>query len=488
MPMKRIERAAILLGLATLGAPATGCALDPAMDTDLEASEAIGERAIKGAHLSPIAKSVETTRAIDRARQGDRQRDERKGRRVEAPGSGADQADRVGPAAPLGGGPITVTGRVLQLPGAEVSFLPVAIIGQGAALADADGDFTIHNVTTPYDIVVGFSDGTDTTMVLYEGLTRPDPRLIAFVTYDRSATMDGTVSGGAGYPLPADHDTSMQLSTDHGSGGGGAVDPTTGDYALITDWTFAASTNAYLTAVQYELDGSGLVNNYTGSTAMDFPISDGAAVVMPLPLAPTKTTVIEGRYSYPPGYIFGGTFNWIEAPSFGLIPMPGSPVDNGLISLNAPIIAGRSNMVGALAVSALDSISFGLARNVAPGTSDVDLEVPEGIHTLFPFDGSTGITHATPFLVTDYSVGVHIFTFSSASGPTFYVMSDDPVASIPDLSQFAVFLPPSTAYSLSVLGLGPFADLDDFAGPTAPLPSPVLYLAQAPTIDFTTAP
>lgn len=478
MTMKRMKRATILLGLAALGAPATGCAVDLATDSDpdLEVSAGNGERAIKSAPLSPILTSIESTRAIDRARQRDPRDQDRTGR-----------AERAGAAA-IPGGTITVQGRVLQLPGAKVSFLPVAIIGQGAALADADGDFTIHNVRTPYDIVIGYSDGSNTTMVLYEGLTRPDPRLIAFVGLDRSASVEGTVSGGPGYPLPADHDTQMSLSTDHGSGGGSGADPTTGDYNLFASWTFAASTTAHLTAVQYELDGTGLVNNFTGADAMDFPISDGAAVVMPVPLPPAMTTTIEGSYTYPAGYTFGSKGMYVESPSFGLIGLPASPVDNGLFSLNGPVIAGRSNMLGVLVSSPLDSVSYALARNVPPGTVDLELEVPEAIHTLFPFDGSTGVTHSTPFLTTDFVEGVHIFSFSSGSGPTFYVMSEDPVAHIPDLSQFAVSLPPSTPYTMSVIGIGPFADLDDFAGPTAPLPSPVLYLTGATNVDFTTAP
>ena len=38
------------------------------------------------------------------------------------------------------------------------------------------------------------------------------------------------------------------------------------------------------------------------------------------------------------------------------------------------------------------------------------------------------------------------------------------------------------------LGLGPFDDVDDFAGPTGPLPSPELIIVSAPFVDFTTAP
>lgn len=482
MSMKRMQRATILLGLAALSAPATGCALDGAAesDPDLEVSEGNGGRAIESPPLSPILTSIETARAIDRARQRDGGKPDR--------GARAGSAGRAA-AAPMGGGPITVQGRVLQLPGSKASFLPVAIIGQGAALADANGNFTIPNVTTPYDVVIGYHDASGTSMVLYQGLTRADPRLIAFVRTDRSAMVAGTVSGGAGYPLPPDHETMMSLSTDHGSGAGGAAaDPTTGDYDLFADWTFARTTTAHLTAVQYEVDGSGLLSNATGAAAMNFPISNGAAVVMPVALPPAMTTTIEGSYTYPAGYTFGGKGMYVESPSFGLLSLPASPVDSGLFSLNAPVVAGRSSMLAILALSPLDSSTYVLARDIPPGTVDLDLEVPEAVHTLFPFDGSTGVTYTTPFMTTDFTVGVHIFSFSSASGPTYYVMSADPVAHIPDLSSFAVFLPPSTAYTMSVIGIGPFADLDDFTGPTAPLPSPLLYLSGATSINFTTAP
>jgi hypothetical protein len=466
-----IVTSGIIIGLIALGALGSACAAAEGGEEPDVDDGAVIEQAVQPVPLPPLVQAIETARALDRS-------------------AGIDaEEDGTEAVALLGGGPITVSGRVLQLPGASVSSLPVAIIGQGAVLTDDMGNFTIPDVTPPYDIVVGFHDSSTTTMVLYAGLVRPDPRLLGFVNTEFSATVDGTVSGGVGYPEPPSHASHVAISTEAGSGFAVDVDPLTGAYFQSPSWAFDDSTIAHLTAVQYQTNAAGLASNFTGAETGQFPLSDGASVVVPAPLLPVATTTLSGTYTVPPGYTFRAKHLNIETPNFALITLPADPVNSGTFALNAPVIADRSNMLVLSADSPGGGISQFARRAIPPGTSGLAIDMAEAVDFIFPFDGSTGIDHDTMFLTTEFPEGVYLFQFSGSSpSPSFVVVTDDPAATIPDLSVYGVSLPPSASYFVSVVGLGRFADLEEFAGPTGPLPSPELILTSSAAINVTTAP
>lgn len=382
----------------------------------------------------------------------------------------------------------TVRGRVVQLSGGSVAFLPVAILGQGAALTDAQGNFTIRNVTTPYDIATGFSNGTQISMVVYRRLRRTDPLVVADVTaFDFSAQLSGTFSGGAGYPEPPNHFSDFNLTTDAGDTGGNSVDPTTGAFSHTASWPFSPNRTGHLTAVQYAVNAAGQVNQFTGAATAEIGLVDGGSIFQPVALQPVPTTTLAGTYSYPPGYSLNRKELVIEAPAFAHIFLPDDTVDNGSFALAGPVINDRSNGVIIDAISATGSQSIVLRRNIAAGSSRLRIDVPPAPELIFPFSGSTGVDHDTLFLSTEFDRGIYFYQFDSNSGPDFVVVTDEPVAQIPDLSSLGASLAPSTAYSLSLLGIGVFEDIDGFAGPTGPLPDD-LALTFTAGIDFTTAP
>ncbi|HKS16904.1 MAG TPA: hypothetical protein VJU16_06300 [Planctomycetota bacterium] len=462
----------ILLGVAAL--VGTGCAAELG-----DGEKAVGEAADRrpfadptGLSVPPVARAYEVARAIDRD-------------------LGLDSSAANAPAAAIAepGEVITVTGRVLQLSGARVGVLKVFILGQGAAtLTDANGNFTIPNVRVPYDVVIASPSGTTSHTVLYQGLLRPDPRLVAFTEARFLATITGAVSGGAGYPEPAGHFSFVQIGTDRGGMGFGQVNRTTGAYGASAEWGFAPSTTAHLTALQF-VAGGGRVQSFTGAATAQFPIRDGQAVVRPVPLLPVETTTIAGAYTYPPGYSFLGVVPAVESVNFSFLPLPVDPVDRGTFSVAAPIIAGRSTFVAVEAFSPSGGLSEIARRGIAPGSKDLAIHLPEAPDIIAPPDGATDVDHDTVFLATDFPAGVCLFQFTgSATDPSFTVVSSDPVARIPDLSEIGVSLPRAAHYSVELQGLGPFADVDDFAGPTGPLPSPELIIVAAPFVRFTTAP
>lgn len=469
MAMKRIS---ILLGVATLVGP--GCAVEggDGEETAAEAADRMPSASQSALSIPPVARAYEAARSIDRSVALD---------------SSAGKAAAA--AIPEPGEVITVSGRVLQLTGASVGVLKVFILGQDlVAVTDANGHFSIPGVTTPYDVVVASPSGTTGHMVLYQGLLRPDPRLVAFTEARFLGIVTGAVSGGAGYPEPAGHFSFVHIGTDRGGTGVGQVNRTSGAYAAAAEWGTADSTTAHLTALQFAAAG-GRVQSFTGAATAEFPVSDGDTVVQPVPLLPVTTTTISGTYTFPAGYSFIGVVPAVESVNFSFLPLPIDPVDRGTFSVATPVIAGRSTFVAVEATSPSGGLTQVARRGIAPGTEGLAIDLPEAPDVISPPDGATDVDHDTPFVATDFAAGVYLFQFTgSATDPSFTVVSSDPVARIPDLSELGVSLPPSAHYTLGLTGLGPFTSADDFAGPTGPLPSPELIIVAAPFVQFTTAP
>jgi len=384
---------------------------------------------------------------------------------------------------------ITVTGRVLQLNGSDVAFLPVAILGQGAALTDANGNFTIPNVTTPYDIVVALHQGDETSAMVHHGLTRPDPRLVGFPARGFSAELSGTVSGGSGFPLPADEQTRLGIFTDLTDfGSAPVVDPTTGAYAETVGWGYRPTTNAHFVGLEYRLNGSGQVTSFTGAATGSFTLTDGGAVALPITLGPVATTTISGTYSLPDDYTFLAKASATESGIFDALGVETDSVDTGTFSFAAPVIAGQSNLVLVAGGSANGGTMQMIRRNIPAGATGVAIEVPRAADMIFPFDGATGVDHDTTFLTTDFPEGVFMFQwFGRAGDPSFTLVSAEPVARIPDLSALGISLPPSASYSFGAIELGPFTGMDDFTAPAGPLPGPDLMIGSTSGINFTTS-
>jgi hypothetical protein len=175
--------------------------------------------------------------------------------------------------------------------------------------------------------------------------------------------------------------------------------------------------------------------------------------------------------------------------NFSDLPLPPDTVDSGTFSLRTPVIPGRSTFVAVDAIAPSGALAEVARRGVAPGTTDLAIAVPEALDIVYPADRATGVDHGTIFRSTELESGIYIFQFSGGeSDPSFLVISSDPVARIPDLSALGVPLPRSAFYGLSLTAIGSFKDVNDFAGPRGPLPSPELIIVTGPDFRFTTAP
>ena len=93
---------------------------------------------------------------------------------------------------------ITVSGFVKDADGEPVAGVSVIIKGKAPTTTNANGGFTVSNVSKPYEARVILS--TEQSAIVYQGLTRTDPTLLylSAPTSWKTATISGTVPPAAG--------------------------------------------------------------------------------------------------------------------------------------------------------------------------------------------------------------------------------------------------------------------------------------------------
>ena len=151
---------------------------------------------------------------------------------------------------------ITVSGFVKDIDGEPVSGVPVIIKGKAPVTTDANGAFTVSNVSKPYEARVIFS--TDQAAIVYQGLTRSDPTLIYLGTTSsyKTATISGSVPPAAGKVTKVFFTSgSMAWSTN--------ADQGTGSYSLDVNWKGTAnSMTGKLQVLRWTQNSSGMPTQY----------------------------------------------------------------------------------------------------------------------------------------------------------------------------------------------------------------------------------
>ncbi|RPH35071.1 hypothetical protein EHM92_06840 [bacterium] len=104
-------------------------------------------------------------------------------------------------------------------------------------------------------------------------------------------------------------------------------------------------------------------------------------------------------------------------------------------------------------------------------TSDA-LSVSAPPELSLPVDGATGVRVGAPFSWNAFSGGMHILLFNGPAGqPDIYVMTVAANDSLPNLAPAGLPVPASAAYSWSVIGVAPFANMDAATSTTGFLPA-----------------
>ncbi len=377
------------------------------------------------------------------------------------------------PNEPNGNGPtITVSGLVKNEDGEPVAGVPVIIKGKAPVTTDANGVFTVSDVTKPYEARVIFS--TDQTGLVYQGLTRPDPTLIYIGTSSnlKTATITGFVPPAAGKESRVFF-TSGTISSST------PADQVTGQYTLTVQWKGTANSltgklqvlrwTSNTNGIPTEYDAYGLVDNLTISSGGTFPDNNfTAANLTDPPEQNISGSIVRPTTSCNLVYKTLSVFFEDAGVSLGLEWGAGLS-DN--FSYTVPSIAGATFGVEAAAVlstTPTERFTSYRKRGITGGSSSISVTLGSPPQLNIPAHNGTGIDTTTQFLWTmGSSGGISMLSIScNGIGPDFYIFTESTSSTIPNLAPQGLGLPSNVSYSWYVNQTFPVLTIDDAASST----------------------
>lgn len=385
---------------------------------------------------------------------------------------------------------ITVSGKVVSALLRPVANAPVVITGLPATTSDANGAFTIAGVTTPYEITVVIS--ATKLGITYRGLTRSDPTLVDFFSSPaapNSATITGTVSGGAGYPLPANHASSVVFVSTEASGGA-TPNSGSGAYTLNLGWDGSATINGALHALQLETNAAGMPQTFKGyATKTGVTVSAGGTFASQnLALTSITAGTISGTITVPATLTLGSKTLSLAFSSNRSMSLGSEGGTATAFTYNVPIVTGTTLTVSAMA-SGGGGLSSATQTGITVGATGVGLSLADVPQLSLPVNSASNVTTTTPFSWTAVPSAAYLILFNGPAGqPDYIIITGTANATIPDLTSLGLGLPKNLGYSWSVFLFGPHASIDAAAGANGFVPVGDAQNATSASRTFTTAP
>jgi hypothetical protein len=323
-------------------------------------------------------------------------------------------------AAGCGKNAFTVNGKVVNHLGMPLAGVMV-FVDDMQTFTQSDGRFTVGDVETPYNVVLNSmysSVRCPPAMVAYQGLTRSDPLITLSVVVVEdyadcssspwSASIAGQLSGGAGFPQPADHQACVAFSTQEFFS---AVDAEqNGTFSWTNQWTGMATLAGDLYALQWQKDANHLPQTYKGyGTRNAVALNQGSALSnQDLSLGSVGTGEVSGTATLPAGYSLYSRTLGLRVGEYGYLPIVQElpPADTSF-TYQAPDLAGGKISVRLEAWNgALDNSTAN--RVLTPGTSGASMVLPAAVTLLEPADNEPNVDYGTLFAWTPFPGGVHV--------------------------------------------------------------------------------
>ena len=367
------------------------------------------------------------------------------------------------------GGPmpnITIAGKVVDgvlrpIAGAAVK------VGSQNAVSDSNGQFSISNVTPPYDLAVTTMSPTKVG-VLFQGLRRTDPTVLVpgVHAFQNSGAVSGNVT--AVHPLGA---LSEKTEVAWGSPEIPVLPPTTDvntdPYALDLTWVGPSSTTGTLHALQWQLDAKHLPSSYTGyGSTPGVTVTNSGTTHADVAMSAPSASTIAGSITVPASFTIASKSFAIAFPDRAGIALGIDSSPSTSFSYPFPAVSGGTATLRAEASLSGDSSVIQLF-GIAPGTTNLALNLPTPSTAILPPDMAANVGTNTDFTWTSMRGTVYVLQIQGPSGaPSYYVITDATTARIPDLADQGLGLPAAGQYSWNVLAVGPWANVDEIAGPT----------------------
>ena len=361
----------------------------------------------------------------------------------------------------------TINGYVKDVDGEPIAGATVIIKGKAPTTTGAGGNFSVSNVTVPYEIRLIIS-GFQQVAVVYQGLTRVDPTLIYLgsTASSKTATISGTVPAAAGK-------TTLVFFVSGDKAWSTIANQANGSYTINADWM--GSTNSFTGKLQVlrwtpnpnglpqQYDAYGLKDNVTISNGGSFPNNNFVTADFTDPAEQNITGSItrpSSNYSIRDKILylnFGNAFIRIAGES-------GAGLTENF-SYTVPSITGATFQID---VSALlpatpsSRITFYSEKGISGGSTGINITLASAPQLNLPANNGIGIDSTTQFLWTKGS-GQSIsiaYIMPMGQGPAFFIYTDGNSTNIPNLSPQGLGLPPNQFYQWTIIEAFPVSSVD----------------------------
>jgi len=353
-----------------------------------------------------------------------------------------------------------LAGRIVQL-------------GATRATTNADGMFTIAVAPSTYDIAVLEPDGTSVS--LYYRLTRRDPLLShesssANRPLANTATIGGTVSGGAPFPLvPPNGVTIYYFSSATNTSlilGGSVQTPLAGPQfgPLQLSWNGDASTSGELVALG-TFPGAADTSAWLASEAVT--LFNGQDAQAEVSLSPTSAVVLGGNIT-PKGIDVSDKEVLYRLPFVdSTMNLVFDETADASFSYSIPNL---SSLGGQYCVAVHADMGFAGTQlcGIGAGTMDASVSVAEPPSMQEPA-GATFVADGG-FAWTAVENSVYMLQFkqmiATAETPNIDVFTVLTSVPWPNLAPLGIAVPAGATYECTIGALGPYNSMDDAFGPT----------------------
>ncbi len=371
-----------------------------------------------------------------------------------AAGSAGESGSTSGAGGDSDEGESDVVGTVVDGEGAVVASTMVEIAGQ-LVMTDNLGRFTVHHVPETYSAVIVFVPQPQfplgiKTVEIYDELTTRTPhfRLVHVPLDEHTGTITGSLSGGAGFPMPDDQaHRFFATASNSNRSWEDANDIVTPDmYGLpVLNWSSQPANKFTVGGLQWRTGQDGMPIAYDGWVSQEVVLPTApkySEVTLDLVLAPVEARTVTGTITKPADCIPS-----VEGRVGGIILFNDVPTTPKYSYLMPKPLSGATTRLAASC--RWGTHPNGTSSQVSVGldaANSLDLAIPSPPRLMQPSHEATGVTYATPL---SWAAGDHqlrVITFEVA-GWTIYRYGTSTSSSFPDLTRFGISIPPSSPVS-----------------------------------------
>lgn len=351
----------------------------------------------------------------------------------------------------------TVEGQVVNIAGIGVGSVNVAIDGT-TTTTDAEGNFTVTGVSTPYDVTLNATASGDQYVHAFRGLETFEPELLPASGIAGSVTtFSSNVTVTVPTTPPADHEALVCAEgLDQEVFGCTTISAGNTSSTLNVSWFESSTTSVRLHVLEFEQPSGDPPAAYDQYGTLSTTVSDGGTPTENLSYNGTvpSSTTLNFSLNPPTGFSVSDLTVSSEVSNTFTMPLWNTLISSESQTVTVPNFNGSFDALAiAGAGGGSNATTVGWEPDLTAGSSTtVTFMTPPSI--LAPSDGATGVDESTTFELNNVGSGAvtHLWQpAGTATSPVFAVTTMGPTATLPDGSPFGATLPPSTDFTWAAI-------------------------------------